>query len=280
MAAAGLHVVAGICRKGAAPDASAGARLQPDLRRDAVARHIHRSGIGHLASGNDRHFIAQSFGVVDDVSGKDDCRSAQGQLANHRFQLALIDRVEPAERFVQHHQLRAMHQRAEQLYSLRHALRQLADLPVDRMAHAVPFQQFTSTRLAFGQRQAAQCAHERDRIVAFHCGIQAAFLGQVADQLGNFVRTVVAEHAAHAFVGVDDAQQHPQCRRLACAVGAQNAVDRAFGHGNIHPVDSQRVVEALDQSARLDSERTMAVGRGSRHGACLGKHGRIDSGWQ
>ena len=45
-------------------------------------------------------------------------------------------------------------------------------------------------------------------------------------------------------------------------------------------VDSQRVVEALDQSARLDSERTMAVGRGSRHGACLGKHGRIDSGWQ
>ena len=178
-----------------------------------------------------------------------------GQAADQHFQLALVDRVEAGKRLVQHHQPRLVHQRAEQLHGLRHALGQLADLPVGGMAEAVLFQQFAPALAPFGQRQAAQRAHEGDRLIRLHRRIQAALLGQIADQPGDIVRPVMPEHAAHALVGIDDAQQHPQRGGLARAVGAENAVDRAFGHGQVDPVDRQRPVEPLDQPARLDRQR-------------------------
>ena len=86
-----------------------------------------------------------------------------------------------------------MHQRAEQLHGLRHALGQLADLAIDRVAEAVALEQVAPARAPFGQGQTTQRAHEGDRLVAFHRRIKPAFLGQVADQLGDFVRAIVAE---------------------------------------------------------------------------------------
>ena len=72
------------------------------------------------------------------------------------------------------------------------------------------------------------------------------------------MRALVAEHAAHARVGIDDAQQHAQRGGLARAVGAEHAVDRALGHRQVDPVDRREAVEALDQAARLDRERSTA----------------------
>ena len=64
----------------------------------------------------------------------------------------------------------------------------------------------------------------------------------------------MAEHAALALVGLDDAEQHPQRGGLARAVRAEDAVDRALGHREVDAVDRERAVEALDQPARLDGE--------------------------
>ena len=173
-----------------------------------------------------------------------------------------------------------MDERAEQLHGLRHSLRKLTDLPVDRVAQPMAFEQFAPARPAFVERQPPQRAHEGDCLVAFHRRIQPALLGQIADQFRDLVRAVLAEDAAHPFVGIDNAQQHAQCGGLARAIGAENAVDRAFGHGDIHPVHRQNAVEPLDQALCLDSERARP-GRGeSRHRACFGKHGRMTNGWQ
>ena len=57
-----------------------------------------------------------------------------------------------------------------------------------------------------------------------------------------------------ARIGLDDAEQHSQGGGLAGAVGAEDAVDRPFGHREIDPVDRERAVEALDQAARFDRE--------------------------
>ena len=95
-----------------------------------------------------------------------------------------------------------MDQRAEQLDLLRHALRELADLPLGGVAEAVRLEQLAPAPLApFGERQAAQRAHEGDRLVGLHRRVEPALLGQVADLAGDIVRVVVAEHAALAASG-------------------------------------------------------------------------------
>ena len=167
-----------------------------------------------------------------------------------------------------------MDQRAEQLDGLRHAFRKLADLLVDRMAEPVAFEQFAPAAAALFHGQAAQGAHEADCLVALHRGVQAALFGQIADPAGDFVRALVPEDAPHAFVGIDDAEQHPQRGRLARAVRTQNAVDRAFGDGYVDPVHRQRPVEPLDETARLDCKWGRAGVVGSRDGVGLGKHDR------
>ena len=75
--------------------------------------------------------------MVDDVGREDHRGAIVRQFADHNLELALVDRIEPAEGLVEHDQTRAVDQRAKQLHRLRHAFRQLADLPVDRMAKAL-----------------------------------------------------------------------------------------------------------------------------------------------
>ena len=53
----------------------------------------------------------------------------------------------------------------------------------------------------------------------------------------------MAEQGAAALVRLDDAEQHPQRRRLAGAVGAEDAVDAAFGHGDVDPAHRRLAVE-------------------------------------
>jgi hypothetical protein len=116
----------------------------------------------------------------------------------------------------------------------------------------VGLEQLAPPPAPFGERQAAQGAHERDRVVRFHGRIEPALLGQVADQAGDVLRVGVTEHAPFALVGIDDPEQHPERRGLPGAVGSENAVDRAFGHRQVDSVDRQGAIEALDETARLD----------------------------
>lgn len=64
----------------------------------------------------------------------------------------------------------------------------------------------------------------------------------------------MAEYTAHALVRVDNAQQHAQRGGLARAIGAENAVDRAFRNSDIDPVDRRHAVEAFHQAPCLDGE--------------------------
>ena len=237
-----------------APGAVCQARFQLDLRRDPVAGDIDRPGKGNLAPGDDRHFVAQPFGVGDDMGGENDRGAFRGLGADDLFELTLVERVEAGKRLVEDYQPRLMDQRAQQLHLLRHALGQLADLAVGGMAQAVFLQQRARAPTSFGQRQPAQCAEKSYRVIGLHRRIQPALLGQIADQMHDFLRAFVAEHAAQPAVGIDDAQQDAQRGGLAGAIGAENAVDQAFGHRQVDAIDRDDTVETLDQPARLDRQ--------------------------
>ncbi len=122
----------------------------------------------------------------------------------------------------------------------------------------------------FGLRDAAQRTHERNRVDRFHRGIEPALFRQIADQPPDIVRALVAEDAAHALVGIDNAQQHPQRGGLASAVGAEDTVNRALGHGDVDAIDRSDTVEPFDQPFRLDSK-----GAGDRTGYDWFIHDRV-----
>ena len=107
----------------------------------------------------------------------------------------------------------------------------------------------------FLERQATQRADEGDGLIGFHRRIEAALLGQIADGMGDIVRPFVAEDAAQARVGVNDAQQHAQGCGLARAVGAEDAVDGTFRHRKVNSVYGGEPVETFDEAACLYRKR-------------------------
>ena len=62
----------------------------------------------------------------------------------------------------------------------------------------------------------------------------------------------MAEQAALARVGLDDAEQHAQRGGLARAVRAEYAVDAALGNGDVDAVDRRLAVEGFDEAFGLD----------------------------
>src|SRR5690606_34718240 len=87
----------------------------------------------------------------------------------------------------------------------------------------------------------------------------------------------VAEHFQGALVGMEDAHHHPDRGRLAGAVGAEKAVDRALGDLQREVVDGDEGAEPLgdvvqDQGVVVGHDRP---GRGGwRHGGRTGEEDR------
>ena len=179
---------------------------------------------------------------------------SRASRADQFLEPRLVDRVEAREGLVEHDQPRLVDDRAEQLDGLRHALGEGADRLFRPVAEAVLVEQLVGAAAAFAQRQAAQRAHEGDRLARVHRRIEAALLGQIADLRRGIERPLVAEHAARAARRVDDPEQHPQRRRLARAVGPEQAVDAARRDREADPVDRAGLAEILDQIDGFDGE--------------------------
>ena len=123
-----------VCGDRRAPRTVKIAGFEMHLWSQPVARGRNLAFEGNFSIGNDRDFLAQAFGMSDDMSRKNDRDAFVGLGPDQPFQLALIERVETGKWFVKDDQIGVVHQCAEQLYRLRHALGQLPDLLVGGIA--------------------------------------------------------------------------------------------------------------------------------------------------
>ena len=71
-------------------------------------------------------------------------------------------------------------------------------------------------------------------------------------QVGRVAPRIAAQQARLAGVGADQAEEDPQGRRLAGAVGPEEAVDLAGSHLEVEPIERARSSERLDQPAHRD----------------------------
>ena len=106
------------------------------------------------------------------------------------------------------------------------------------------------TRIELGDGAALEPAVVAEQAADRHLLVEAALFGQVADAVARGGGVGGAEHLDLPCVGQQDVHDHPERRRLAGAVGADEAVDRSGGHGERQVVDGGDAVERLVTSVR------------------------------
>ena len=185
---------------------------------------------------------------------KEDRRAAVALASDEHFEPFLIDRIESRERFVEDNQIGRVDDRADELDHLRHAFRHLADLFVDDAFESEFGHEARRPAPPFRPVEPAQRAHESDCLARFHARVQPAFFGQIADTVPHRLGLVPAQQPTGAFVGVDDAQRHPQAGRLSRTIRAKHAIDAARRHREADIVDRLVIAEIFGEAICLDAE--------------------------
>ena len=199
------------------------------------------------------HLVRQPLRLLYVVSGHQDRRAPRAQVVDQRPQLRADLRIEPDGRLVEQHQGRLVQQAAGQEQAAAHPAREL----VHRVL--APRLQARQVEPALDRGphvlDAVQAGEHREVVLDGHVDVEVVELRHYA-HLGpgglGLARQLVAEHAQLTLVGDRLAGEQPHGRRLAGAVGTEQAEADAARHLEVQPVHGGDVAEPLDDTLQLD----------------------------
>jgi hypothetical protein len=148
--------------------------------------------------------------------------------------------VEPGRRLVQEQDARVVDEGEGEIETALHAARVAADLAVGGLHQADALEQSVAARAALGLRDALERGLEAHVLAPGEQAVEGCFLERGADRhphLGALSHDVVTRHARRARGGRQQRGEHEDGRRLARAVGPEEAVDLARLDGQVDPVD-------------------------------------------
>ena len=122
------------------------------------------------------------------------------------------------------------------------------DGAVAGLRQADPLQQLVDARLGLGVGDAVEPGRVAQVLAARHGPVEADVVGQVADvplDLERVARRVEAEDLGRAAGRLGQAEQHQDGRRLARAVGTEEAEHLALADVQVERADGDLVVRAL-----------------------------------
>ncbi len=216
--------------------------------------------------------VADRLDLAEDVRGQEDRLPARRRLLDAFAERHLHQGIESARRLVEQQQVRARRERRDELDLLAVALGERADLlaGVEREAlHQL---------VAIGDVDVAvQAPEEGERLRARHRRPQEGLAGDVRDAPVGGHRIapgVDAEELRAPAARPVKAQQEPDRRGLARAVGPQVAVDLALADLEVEPVQRQRVAVALGQPDGADRVQACECALAAVRGPGLGHRGR------
>src|SRR6266581_1162917 len=202
---------------------------------------------------DDTELVAQLLGLLHDVGREQDGAPPPGELEHGVLQHLRIHGIEARERLVQNDQLGLVQDGGNELHLLLHPLRQLVDAPQPPLLQAQLLEPPGRLGPCRASLDALHLGEENDHVEHAHLAVQATLLGEIADP--GRVRSPaapLAEQPHGPLVRLDDVHDHADRRRLAGAVGPEQAVDRAGGdrerqavHGGVtgealrHPIEHQ-----------------------------------------
>ena len=247
-----------------------------DVSLAVLLLHVGDGAVEHLlAPRDDANRIAEPLGVVHQVRAEDHRLAALLELDDGVLERLRVDRIEPAERLVEDHEIGIVEQRADELHLLLHSARELVDLgepPILlRSLEREPLQPLVDAPVGLAPAHALELGEKFQHPPHLHLAVESALLGEIAEPLRD-LRIVrrPAEDVNRAGVGRDDVQDHPDGGRLPGAVGAEKSVhtpgrnaERQIAHrrvlgvalGDVHYVD--RVFGHVVSAARMGQQKNI-----------------------
>ena len=168
--------------------------------------------------------------------------------------------VEAGRGLVEEHQPRGDDDARGDVEPPAHPARVVLDEPRCRVGQAEGVQQLGGARLRLIASQPQEPGDEDQVLAAGQVLVDRRELAGEADIAADLVGVgddVVAEDPGAPLGGPGQGGEHPDRRRLAGAVGPEDAVDAALGHREVDPVDGANVAEVLDEAACLDRKFTL-----------------------
>jgi hypothetical protein len=243
-----------------------------------------RTANDHPAPVDDRDRLAERLYGLHLVGREDERLAVIPELEERLTKQRDIDRVEPRERLVHEQHRRIVEDGGNQLDLLLIALRELIGPPIGELRDPEPGQPVaTFAPRAIGWH-AVQRGEVDELVEHVHPRVEPALFGQVAPG-GSRQRTAVLALPRHRpAIGLEDSEHDPHRRRLAGAVGPEEAEHLAPGNLESETVQGDRRTESLvqlvDEEAhrpedrRQRSDARMArSSRGLRRGPALSRPG-------
>ena len=94
-----------------------------DAARQKIARLVQRAVKALAAADHDHEPITEPFGMLHRMRGEQDRFAVPCQMAEEIFKFALIDRIEPDERFIENDEVGVVCHCRQKLHFLSHTLR-------------------------------------------------------------------------------------------------------------------------------------------------------------
>ena len=195
-----------------------------------IADPVELAGEHHAAGVDDDHVLAQVLDDVELVAGEQHGRAAASDPAEQRGHRIHRDRVETRKRFVEHQQVRSVHEGGGKLHPLLVAVRQVIQarrLPVAETESAQPPVGLPRRRRG---GQPGQSAEEHQLVSDPHLRIQAALFRHVPEPapIRGTDRPPTPPHEAG--VGNDKPENRAHRRRLPGPVWTDKAGQPAGAH--------------------------------------------------
>src|SRR5687767_9445026 len=197
-------------------------------------------------------YVAQAmtaFGLVHVMSGHEDGQPAGGAAMQFVPEFATGSWVDAGGRLVEKQKLRAMHKGSGERQALLPAAGKRAGKLVLQMSEPQSVERFGNVR--GNGVQIVKLCDERQVLGNGEIFIVCEALGHIADialYLPALGQNIVAEHGAASGIGGEQAADHADGRRLAGAVGAEEAHDLALLQGKRDAVHGDLVAEALNEA--------------------------------
>jgi hypothetical protein len=161
-------------------------------------------------------------------------------------------------RLVEEEDARVVQHRPDERGFLPHPLRELAEATIARVPQPKMFHQLFRARAGFDARQALQFAKEIEILKRAHPQIQAGEFRQVTDDVTHrdrVLHNIIARDVRCAGSRLENRREHPNGRRLAGPIRAEESEEFAFIHCQRQVIDCGKRIELLRQVNRLNEWR-------------------------
>ena len=234
--------------------------LAPDLALELVrgaARDRH-------AVVDDHDVIGQAVRLLEVLGRHEHRRAATGQAGDEVPHREAPLRVEAGGRLVEEHDRRLGHERGAEVQAPAHAAGVGLDGPIGRIGQLEALEERIGALLDRLRVDAVEATDHAEVLASgeqlVECGVLAGHADPLA-RLRRLAQDVDAGHAGRSAVGVGEGREDAHRGRLAGAVRAEHAEDRALADVEVQPAQGVRLAEGLVEADGLDHRVRHVIAR-------------------